>query len=389
MADFLKHSIFRQQSENKINFESFTNFSFYWFRLVMFDFTHSDSNFVLKEKIIHIARLIYVKFALLCILLSISSFSAYTVAHSDDFLIASKSVPNFVTMALIGVKAFATFLKKDHIWNILQELEAKFNQRVSVQKDFKMKKYLDDYHFCVRIYAVTFLLTLIPIVFPAIPFILFGTVKNPVTYWYPFNIFRPGVFPLILIWTDYVAWIAAFYLLGCDSMLYAFITLISMEFNVIKTDLTNLCSAAKTERLTTTYKLVDRHNDLLELCDKLQEIYGITFLFNFFISSLILCFIGFHLSINSDNAFFVPLLGLLVGQIFLLCMFGQKLIDSNESLADGVYNSGWEDFDDISLKKQLILIIMRARRPKRLTAMKFADISLPSLTTVNDFESFS
>ena len=386
-------AVLRQQSENEINFKSFRNFSFHWFRLVMFDFKPLDSNFIMKEKIIHIARLIYVKFALLCILLSITSLSAFTVAYSKDFLIASKSVPNLVTMALIGVKAFATFLKKDHIWNILQELEAKFNQRVSVQLgvqgDFKMKKYLDDYHFCVRIYAVTFLLTLIPVMLPVIPFILFGTMETPITYWFPFDISRPGVFPLILIWTDYVAWIATFYLLGCDSMLYAFITLISMEFNVIKTDLTNLCSAAKTERLTTTSKLVDRHNDLLELCDKLQEIYGITFLFNFFISSLILCFIGFHLSINSDNAYFMPLLSLLVGQIFLLCMFGQKLIDSSESLADGVYNSGWEDFDDISLKKQLILIIMRARRPKRLTAMKFADISLPSLTTVNHFESFS
>lgn len=68
--------------------------------------------------------------------------------------------------------------------------------------------------------------------------------------------------------------------------------------------------------------------------------------------------------------------------ILLLCSFGQKLTNSSESVANGVYDCGWEDIKDEAFKKQLQLIIIRARRAKKLTAMGFADISLETFTRV-------
>lgn len=135
-------------------------------------------------------------------------------------------------------------------------------------------------------------------------------------------------------------------------------------------------------------ELVDRHNKLLDLGDKLQEIYQLTFLFSFVISSLIFCFILFKLSTTSPGdrveaySFFVPYLCMMVGQVFLICFYGQRLIDASLAVADGVYNCGWEEIFDVKFRKQLLLIIIRSQRPKTLTAMGFAEISLPSFTSV-------
>ena len=40
------------------------------------------------------------------------------------------------------------------------------------------------------------------------------------------------------------------------------------------------------------------------------------------------------------------------------------------------------DLDDNEFKKNVVLIILRAQRPMRLTAMGFADISLETFATV-------
>lgn len=386
MAAFIKSKIFKQKSEEelRIHFESFTKLSFVWFKLVLFDFEPLDEYATTKKKLAHAARQFYVKISIICLNIAFGLFLAYIVANSEDFATASKGVPNSATIFLIALKAMATYYRREDIWKILQELKVIFENRVRGSPNFKVKKYFDEYHFHVKIYAATFLLTLVPIAFPAIPFILYGIMENKMNYWFPFDIYRRSTFPLVLLWTDFVALNSSLYLLGCDSILYALITLISMEFDAVKVDFMDLTKVAKNEQAKTASNLVDRHNKLLDLSDMLQDIYGIIFFFSFFISSLILCFIGFQLSINSENSYFAPLLGLISGQILLLCVFGQKLIDSTHSIAEGIYNCGWDDLDDNDLKKQFILIILRANKCKRLTAMKFADISLQNFTGVSD-----
>lgn len=377
---------YQQISEEEINFQSFLNFPLYWFRFLMFDFKPLSLDATMKEKLVHIARATYVKISLICLSIACVLMTAFTIVNSDDFVVSSRSVPNFVTMTLIGLKTYSTFLRKDAIWNVLQELKVIYEQ-VCANGNFKAKKYLEGYYFYVRMYAGTFLVLMVPIAFPVILFLHNGKMELSVTYWFPFDVFRPTIFPAVLVWTNFIAWSGTFYLLGCDSILYALITLISMEFDATNIELINICYVTKSQRAMAMTSVIDRQNKLLELSDKLQNIYGLTFFFSFFISSIILCFVVFQLSIASENilstySFFVPYLGIVVGQILLLCVYGQKLIESSGSLGDGAYNCGWESFDDVALKKQLILIIMKARKAQSFSAMGFADISLPSFTTV-------
>lgn len=61
-------------------------------------------------------------------------------------------------------------------------------------------------------------------------------------------------------------------------------------------------------------------------------------------------------------------------QAFLLCAFGQDLIDSSLAVSDAVFESDWNNFEDVKLKKSLMMIMIRAQKPMRLTAMNFVTI---------------
>lgn len=91
--------------------------------------------------------------------------------------------------------------------------------------------------------------------------------------------------------------------------------------------------------------LAERHIKFFRVGDYLQNIYGPNFLCGFLTTSLVLCFIAFQLSTTSDWAiycFYIFYSGMICSQIFLLCHFSQKIINSNEGAADGIYDSGWE-----------------------------------------------
>lgn len=379
-------SIFRIREE-EINFHSFLKFSALIFRFFFWSFEPLGDDASFKQKFAHTARIFYFRFVFFTLGVAIVSFVTFGVTHLDNFFLATSSVPNANCILLILLKGLSTFMHRKDIWLICHELNDLLNERIiSSNKSRSLKKYLDEYHRVIRIYSVPFIVVSIPIVFPLFPFIFHGDMDLPILYWYPIDMYRAEVFPLALIWVNWIAWNASMMLLAVDSLLFALISVIAMEFDILRDDIAMLSSTAEDERMKKIQSLTDRHNKLLSFVDKLQSIYGLMFLYCFVISSLIICFIAFQMSTATNFGegymFNAPYLGMMVAQVFLLCFSGQKLIDSSLGVADGAYNCGWENINDIKLKKTLILIILRSQRPKRLTAMNFAEISLPSFTTV-------
>ncbi|CAG9800738.1 unnamed protein product [Chironomus riparius] len=66
------------------------------------------------------------------------------------------------------------------------------------------------------------------------------------------------------------------------------------------------------------------------------------------------------------------------------CFFGQMLKDASESVVNGIYECGWEDINDIQIRRAFISIIQRSQKPECLTIMKFGDVTLKQFTTASD-----
>lgn len=373
-------------AENEINFDSFIKFPLFSFKLVFFDFEPLPAHPTFRDLMKNYAKINCCRLFIASYVLAVISLGLYSFLIAEDFLTAIINIPNVVIASLVALKVLVTLQHRSNIWNIFEDLRTFFKAHEGDNAKYNIKKYLDSYHSLFRADAIVITFIFLSVVSQTLPYLIFGTMELPVNYWFPFDPYKPRNFPIALGWTDFCAYSFLTFLLSADTLLYALAAVVAMEFNVLKADFLEIKSTPKCDRMATLISLVDRHNRLFEITDQLQKIYEVTFFVCFVISSLAMCFVAFILSNANDfflYSFFVPLLLLVVGQIFLLCHFGQEIFDSSAAIADGIFNSNWEDFDDVAVTRLLILVIARAQRSKKLSAMGFCDLTLNNFASVS------
>ena len=68
-------------------------------------------------------------------------------------------------------------------------------------------------------------------------------------------------------------------------------------------------------------------------------------------------------------------------QMFSFSYLGTELIEQSEAVADGIFNSKWYE-EDVKVQKDLSFVLMRAKKPVRLTAAKLFVVTRDSFTQV-------
>lgn len=368
------------QSEDEINLESFTKVSLLLFRLMCFTFNPIGTTATLFERRVYSAMSYFFKLIILSYAVAVFSMLKYTEVHSNNFVEASSVIPNAMCVFLGAMKSVSIVTRKEDIWMVMKDLTGILEDQKLQSFKFIVKKYSYNFDRFVKIYCGVTLAVLMQVVMPLATYLISGKMTMSVKYWFPFDGFQPGKFFLVLFWVDWIAVSGLILFLATDLLLYGLITVIIMEFDILKLHFENY---KKDDQKIQLKRLVDHHNKLIDIANKVQDIFEINFLFIFTISAIIMCFVAFQLTTVGNYLFYVPYISMIVFQIFLLCWFGQKLNDSSDSIAEGIFNCGWEEFTDVHLKKDFCLIIIRARKPQRLTAMKFAVVSLPSFAAVS------
>lgn len=386
MAEYFKLKFF-DQIEEEINFDSFMKFPMLCFKLVFFNFKPLTANPNFREKLQNFLRSNLCRLCLLTIFLTFISLCNYVIFNAENFLSTSGSVLNIVSALQLNLTTFILYAHRKNIWNIFEDLRDIFANHIENNSKYNLKQYLDDYHFFVKIYATTFIAILLSLVIPTFNYLFFGTRDlTTAHYWFPFDPLLPRNFPIALFWIDFVDWCSLVFKLSADSLIYALITVVAMEFDILKINFMNIKLTSKQQRMDKLKILIRRHNKLLDIGEKLQNIYGTTLFVSFMLSSFLICFIVFMISTANDFAsfsFYVPYLFIIVLQILLMCFYGQKILDSSTAVTNEIFHCGWEEFNDNKFTKYLMLIMVRTQRPKRLTGMKFFDVTLASFTSVS------
>lgn len=372
--------------EEAINFDSFIRFPLLLFKLVLYDFDPLPANPTVCERIKHIAKMSFSLMCLLGLILAETSMCMFPFLTAENFEKASENIPDTATGVLFTLRAFVSIRFRKDLWKVFADLREVFASHSGENSKHKIKQYLDGYHFLMKIYGGTYTLLFLPVVFPTFSYLMSGSMEMPINYWFPFEPFTPRNFPIVLAWTDIFVWIFLAYMLSVDSLLYALITALTMEFDILTTEFMELEIVPEDRRMDKLKSLIDRHNKLFGIADSLQNIFEVIFLVSFVLSSLVMCYVTFIISNASDVAsysLYVPYLFVICCQILLLCFYGQKMLDSSSAVADGIFNCNWEEFNDVALSKHLILVIARAQRPKRLTGMGFFTVRIASFTSVS------
>jgi odorant receptor len=173
--------------------------------------------------------------------------------------------------------------------------------------------------------------------------------------------------------------------------MYLLMTLISMELDNLKLIYFDLRCKTASEVDAKLRKLIKNHVALIDCSRRVEEIFSPLFLFSFVQSSVVVSLLAVSSSTSIEPLkliFNVSYCAAMLNQIWLLCFFGQKVIDSSEKVAEGAYESGWED-QKVKTRRSLVQVMMRGQQPVKLTAMNFKTISLKSFTAVRIIEKSS
>jgi 7tm Odorant receptor len=202
----------------------------------------------------------------------------------------------------------------------------------------------------------------------------------------PFDATRNEIFPFVAIWM-YLAHLRACILtIILDSMICIMFGTVVAELEIWRIDFKELKTAGsddqKEKELT---ELVDRHNRIFGMVKELEVIFSPYFLFGLVFNSVIICLSAFQILVAVDvdkkivNIFLCVIVLLLEG---VICFNGQLLVNACERTQHEIYNCGWENFENIRLKKSILIILIRSQRPAKLTFMGFSDVNMEQFEAV-------
>jgi odorant receptor len=281
------------------------------------------------------------------------------------------------------------FKIKAEFKDLMETSSGFFPKTKEEQNIFKVGKYFRGYKRMERAFSILACSTgVVFIAVPIVRFVMSGVWIDELPFhnWFPFDELDVRYYNFVLLWEFINSVHSIASILGPDLIFYAFITLISMQLDILSCELENARNLPDKEVFKKLKKLVKDHERLIRLPKNLEKIYSVSILFNFIASSILICLGGYQVSIGITfeiQAKFASLLVISLMQVFILCYYGNKLTTAGENVAKAAYESGWHEFQDRQARKAIILIMRRSQKPCAITASKFAIVSLASFTSVS------
>ncbi|XP_051173282.1 odorant receptor 67c-like [Leptopilina boulardi] len=130
---------------------------------------------------------------------------------------------------------------------------------------------------------------------------------------------------------------------------------------------------------------VEHHIFIFSIEKEMNKLFGFMVAVQFFVSTANLCTGCFNLTtmkptstqfwsvIFTINSYLV--------QIFLYCLYGEKVIQKSVSVTDRIYSMDWNSLSK-NCKQQLIIIMMRSRKPINLTGASLITMSVETLLKI-------
>ncbi|EFN89554.1 Putative odorant receptor 85d [Harpegnathos saltator] len=133
--------------------------------------------------------------------------------------------------------------------------------------------------------------------------------------------------------------------------------------------------------------LIQRHGDLMEMTKILSNVVSFILLMQLFLSSILLCILGFQLILALKLNNFAMLvksfmiLNTFLAQITIYCVIGDYLKSQMEEVGTFIYQSTWYNLP-AKLTKSLSFIIMRSQFPVQLQAGNFIVVNLATYMSI-------
>ncbi|KAH8252980.1 hypothetical protein KR032_002968 [Drosophila birchii] len=132
---------------------------------------------------------------------------------------------------------------------------------------------------------------------------------------------------------------------------------------------------------------VKRHQQILNLHDEVDQIFGLLLASNLFTTASLLCCIAFYTVVegfNMEGMSYMTVFFSVVGLFYMVSSHGQNLIDFSTSIAVAAYDQKWYE-GSVRYRKLLMLIMAKAQHPSEISASSVIIISFDTFKTVSSF----
>lgn len=335
-----------------------------------------------KLKVLHFRSVMIIIFFVGYLSLAIS-----IVLKTSNLKVLTENLTNMSGSIFVLFKVSRFVASQNEILEIMKQLEEDFPSTLVQMVKYNTREHLQTFKIFQKMYlAGSFGFFLSYGITPTLEEQGSRAQRFPVDVWIPFDAFHPFVFESVYLLLAFVSLNIITLKIVTDNMIFGIMFITQKKFEILKADLIELESYLHSVRKEKFKSLIQRHAKLIETVEKFEKVTTPIFLYNFTESSFIICFIGFqvftakhmHEFINFTLMMFLVLI-----QVLLLCIGGQKIIDSSKEIAIAVYELNWYENMNNEERRSLMMIMIQSQKMCRLTAGKFAKISLKSFMMIS------
>ncbi|XP_030243198.1 odorant receptor 67a-like, partial [Drosophila navojoa] len=295
------------------------------------------------------------------------------------------------------LKTASVWRQKDKLNDLVAELESIFPAAVrQEQDDYRVLYYKERCRFIFRSFSGLFLVLVVTYSF-------YTYVRYAIHHWLlhvpdlekgmpffptsPWNYHDNWSYYLMYLLQVGGAYTATTGHISADLSITAVNTQLVMHFDYLSKSLAEFKIKAGSEPdgyaqdLAALRELILYHNKLLRLSDVMNSVFGVPLLLNFLTSSVMVCFVGFQmtLGLSADHTVKLALFMIsAISEIYLICFFSDWLIASSQGVTAAVYEMNWVP-GDTRFTKMLVFIAKRAQNIVCLKATVFLDISMETM----------
>nr|XP_031838998.1 odorant receptor coreceptor isoform X3 [Nomia melanderi] len=130
---------------------------------------------------------------------------------------------------------------------------------------------------------------------------------------------------------------------------------------------------------------VERHKHIVRLVTAVGDAYGVALLLHMLTTTITLTLLAYQATkINGINTYSASVIGYLLyslGQVFMLCIFGNRLIEESSSVMEAAYSCHWYDGSE-EAKTFVQIVCQQCQKAMSISGAKFFTVSLDLFASV-------
>ncbi|KAH8306250.1 hypothetical protein KR018_005251 [Drosophila ironensis] len=315
------------------------------------------------------------------------------MAYDKGNILEAVTVASYIGFIIVGSsKMFCILWNKPDLSAMMRELRGMHPRGKADEEAYRLQEHLRTCSRISRIFSLLYSLLIWTFnLYCIMEFLVYDKWLNlrvvgktlPYLMYIPWEWQDHWSYYLLLFSQNFAGYTSAAGQISTDLLICAVATLIVMHFEYLSDNLRNhKLSGVWEEDSLFLANMVRYHERLLRLSSKMNELFGIPLLLNFMVSSFVICFVGFQMTVGVPADMIFKLFLFLISsmsQVYLICYYGQLVADSSFGVSEAAYSQDWHN-GDIRYKRGLLLIIVRAQNITYLKATIFINITRDTMT---------